>query len=137
MRWNSAEVKLNSVVVYDVLATIVDKDGVEHTKIFKGDYTYGLWDTDFAYTINTRSQADKYFERNEYVTTDAGLKIPRCNIKHIKYSIISETEVTPSHTVLGLRDWPWYDWLGWGLVATPFVMVLILLIYKVSTFLKS
>lgn len=137
--WNDKEVYLNPVALYDVKATIIDKDDNKHNFVVKGKYHQSFADSDRVFAISTESLADSILERQEYLRTIAGLKIPRCNIKHVTYERFNHREETPSYTNLGIKNWRSFEWfvvLFVGGLATAFLGMMALMIYCKATGLK-
>lgn len=110
MQWlSSVENDGPELQIYDLCATIRDKDGDDHLIIFYAKVM--SWDSDKPYLRDIYRVADYYFKSNDVVVTDGGLRIPMCNIKNIKYKEINQRSHQPTVNIKGVKDWQGSDWV--------------------------
>lgn len=111
--WNTVEksygVKLR---LSDCVVTIVDKDDSLHSFVVEGSWHLGYMDRPRPYAHKSKELARDIIESREYLKTDKGLHIPRCNIKHVTFSEVNEREVEPTYVSKGIKDWDRLDWFA-------------------------
>lgn len=123
------------LILTDTEMHILDKDGQTHVRTIEGDWSCWGFRDDTPYVISSRERASSYLERNEYIVTDADLRIPRCNVKTVEFKQINERKVQPTQDFRGIPDWHAGDWFtavfigGFGLF--------FLLLASLAIFLKK
>jgi len=123
-RWNSV-VTRHEVEVTDVTIRILDKDNETHKIYLKGKWS---WDDEGnMYAHDTVYTADRLLDREEYLLTYAGLRIPRCNIKNCKFDTTTRIE-SANYTNLGIKDWGLFEWFCFVVVVCFFLGILTLFV---------
>ncbi len=105
--WSSRKIESEPLEISDTQILILDKDDQTHVCTIEGDWNWWGYEP---YVIDSLSRAEDYLEGREYLETDEGLKIPRCNIKNVKFKEVNQREVTPTYTLPGVKNWSGIDW---------------------------
>lgn len=129
--WNNSYTE-KEVEVDDLTIVIVDKDDASHSIKREGVY---WWEQPYEEptACDTADIATRFIERHEYLCTDAGLHIPRCNIKNVKFKDQKKRVVVASWEHLGIRNWGTFEWLSFLFVAgcvTVFLAFIAFCIYS-------
>lgn len=127
------------IEVYDLKINILDKDNNIHTKTLQGGWRFGediVGNTTNPHAIDLVYKADYIIlQHKEYIITDKGLRIPRCNIKNVSYEKINQEMVQPSRTFRGIPDWNSYDWFAFTFMSGVlgfFSLLVFSAIYKMT-----
>lgn len=128
-----------TLAVQTYQALIVDKDNLVHSltmepTVTQHDLGGNRIPLRVAYSADSRIRID--LESNEYVKTDAGLLIPRCNIKHITIKQHDLIDITKSWVERGIPHWDSFDWFM-AFLSPIFLSVMVLAIAGIISKLHS
>lgn len=113
--WNSKSTDIGKFTFEDYEANIIDKDNQKHkiTRLSELHYSdFWLNGAPHGYTSNAKNSLINYLERNEYVETDDGVFIPRCNIKSVTFSCFKTRTEGFIYENPGIRDWNSSEWFS-------------------------
>lgn len=122
IRWKSAWT-MKQVEVTDLIIEILDKDDKIHTMRRKCGWYWDDFETG-PKPKDLKMSAEYMLERDEYLITDAGLRIPRCNIKHVEFKDQPKRTVEAEWCHLGVRDWGSFEWIAFTFCSGVITVIL-------------